>query len=843
MLANRHGHFDSAGRAFVVTDPETPMPWVNVICNGRYGLVISQNGGGFSWYDDAQHNVLTRWEMDLVRDCYGKFLYLADRDSGDVWSVAPAPCRARYESYSCTHTLGSTTFRTRHDGIESEWTLAVAPKDGAEVWRVALTNDSGRARRLRVSSYLEWTCGVAPDAKREFHRLFFTTTHHPARRAITAIKNMWDIPAKSEREHWNVPWPYAAAHAVACDKPFERELAIADRSTFLGRNGMSSSPAAMRGDIPADGRFGRFGDAAAALGGDLTLAPGETVRLTYTITIGANEAEALALVDRFTTPAAAGEAVRDAHAMWDDLLGPTRVETGRDDFDLLNNHWLRYQAISGRLWGRTGYYQQSGAFGYRDQLQDSQVWLPIDPARTLAQIRRHADKMFPNGSVYHWWHALADFGSHTQCSDDYLWLPFLTAAYIRETGDTACLDVEAGFVKSAERSSLLDHCERAMRRSFARTSARGLPHIGSCDWNDGLSSMGIEERGESVWVGMFLCAILEDWASIYEMIGKAPQAEDCRRRRLAMISSINAHAWDGAWFRYGTKDDGEWVGAASSPEGKIHLNAQTWAILADATDEGRAAEAWSSVKNHLLSPYGPLLLSPAYTVPDTTIGYVTRYCPGSRENGGVYMHAATWALAAACKIRDVASVGKIWESISPPVRGQDAAGYWAEPYVTPGNVDGPLSDLPGRAGWTWYTGSAAWLNRVSMEWVLGIRPTFHRGGNGVVDAPGVASGVASGGTVEPGLLIDPVPPPGLGRVTVTRRWRGAPVTISFDAAEFAPGVAPTLTVVIGGVGKVLGSNVLPAAFAAGGGPVEVHVRWSTDAPRRGAPSAAAAGRV
>ncbi len=804
LLGNRFGHFENTGRSFRITDWRTPMPWVNVICTGRYGLVISQAGGGFSWFDDAQHNVLTRWEMDLVRDCYGKFLYVADRDSGDLWSLAPQPCRAEYEQFSCVHTMGSTTFHTRRRGIEATWTLCVAPKDAVEIWAVTLKNTGTDARRLRIASYFEWCCNTAPDVKREFHRLFFNVSHDPARQAIVATKNMWDIRPKTEREHWNKPWPYAAAHAVC--GTFERELAIADKEQFLGKYGTTADPAAMRTGNPGVGGFGRFGDAVASLGGDLTIKPGETVQLHFLLGIGANPAEVTALMDTYRAPGAAANAVTASTEFWRNTLAPTQVESARPDFDLLNNHWLPYQAVSGRLWGRTGYYQQSGAFGFRDQLQDSQVWLPINPANTLKQIMLHAERQFVDGSVYHWWHALADFGNHTACSDDYLWLPYVVASYVRETGDDSILDRTAPFVDDSKGATIAEHCRRSIARAFARTSPRGIPFIGSCDWNDGLSAMGIDEKGESVWLAMFLCGILADWSVMLQRRGDGALAKQYQDKRTAYAAAINGHAWDAdSYYKYGTKDNGEWVGASSAPEGKVHLNAQTWSILTDIAPPDRAASAWDAVKRHLITDYGPLLVWPAYTVPDTTIGYITRYSPGSRENGGVYMHAATWALAAACKLRDTQSVSRIWAGVSPASRGQDADRYFAEPYVMPGNVDGPLSDKPGRAGWTWYTGSAAWLNRVCLEWVLGIRPTWE------------------------GLRIDPCPPKELGEVRITRAYRGVQVHVEFNAAEFLPESKPTLTV----DGKVFGSAVLDPelveAARVSGRPLNVRVRWNTTA--------------
>jgi cellobiose phosphorylase len=433
------------------------------------------------------------------------------------------------------------------------------------------------------------------------------------------------------------------------------------------------------------------------------------------------------------------------------------------------------------------------------------VWLPRDPSRTRDQILLHAEHQFADGSVYHWWHPLAEFGLRTACSDDYLWLPFLTVQYIKDTGDWPILDATTRFVDDAERATLLEHCKRSIKRSLARQSPRGLPLIGSCDWNDGLSAMGIDGRGESVWLGQWLAVILEEFASIVERGGSAgPEVKlgaAYREARERLIAAINNAAWDGEsggeWYRAATRDDGRWIGTATNQEGRIFLNTQTWAILSGTAPAARADAAWASVKRHLLRSMGPLLSAPAYTEPDPTIGYITRYAPGLRENGGVYMHAATWALAAACKRKDVSAIEQIWRAISPPLRGQDSSAYHAEPYVTPGNVDGPDSATPGRAGWTWYTGSAAWLNRVSLEWVIGMRPEWD------------------------GLLIDPAPFPALGKVTASRLYRGRQVRVSFDATQFSSGLPPRIAV----NGRTLNGNILRIEDFPGDSDLEVEVSW------------------
>lgn len=795
MLSNKYGRFINDGGAYEIRDPRTPSPWTNVVSNGRYGFVVSQNGGGFSWLDHCQLNVITRWNMDLIRDDSGRFLYLRDLDDEVTWSLSPQPCGTAYDAYRCVHQPGMTTFETERSGIRASWSMAVTPEDTAEVWTVTLTNDSDRTRRLRLGSYFEWCCGVAPDVKREFHRLFFTTRHDTERSAIIATKNLWEAPFGTADDHWNRPWPHAAGFAIV---GADEHWATADKQAFLGRYGSQADPAGMRERVAS--HTGRFVDACAAVGTDLQLEPGASRTIAFVLGIAEDPASLGTLLDRYQTLDAVSSASAGSTGMWDTLLDGGRVSSGMDDLDVLANTWLPYQAISARMWGRSGYYQQSGAFGYRDQLQDSQLWLQYDPARCKQQIMLHAAHQFADGAVYHWWNPLTETGLRSKCSDDYLWLPFVTAAYIRETGDTAILDEKARFVDDEGETSLRDHCWRAIRFSLSRQSERGLPLIGENDWNDGLSHVGTDDAGESIWLAFFLISVFDEFGSALRAAGDAPGADECDEQRAAMEATVNAYGWDGKWFRRATDADGRWLGSNDSLEGKIFLNAQTWAILADATDEDRMASAWHAVKERLLTDYGALLLAPAYTVPDPKIGYLSRYAPGARENGGVYMHAATWALATACKRRDTDAVASIWRSISPPTRGADADAYVAEPYVTPGNVDGPLTETPGKAGWTWYTGSAAWLHRVAIEWVLGLRATWA------------------------GLLIDPCPIAEMGDVRATRLWRGRRVTVSFDARAYLADGQARLTV--NGVavdGCVLDESLLDRL--APGGDIAVSVSW------------------
>ena len=774
-MRNAYGHFAAGGAEYVITDPRTPRPWVNVIANPRVGLVVSQTGSGLSWIDNSQLAVVTRWRQDLADDRSGRFLYLWDLDDeedGAVWSLAPAPCWPAYDRFACRHGLGTTVFETEHRGVRAAWTLAVGETETVELWRVRLEELSGRPRRLALVAFLEWNCGVSPAPRREFQKLFLETAFAAEGGVITAGSHMWDVPG-GRRGHWNRDFPYWSAFAAAQGV----SAAEGDKAAFLGRGEGWRRPAALRAGARWAGSFGRHGDPVAVLRSDVELPAGGAVDGGFVLATAAGRDEASGLARRFADPAAMDTSLAGVREGWRRLLAGHRLETPSPSLDPLLNDWLRYQAIAARLWGRAGYYQQSGAYGFRDQLQDSQLWLTIDPERCREQLRLHAGHQFADGSVHHWWHPLTEQGHVTRMSDDLLWLAFVAASYLKETGDFTVLDDPAPYLDDPEPRPLLDHVERAFARVFERTSPRGLPYIGGGDWNDGLSALGLEERGESVWLAQFLAGLCADWSEVHRRLaarraaspevraaGEA-RARALGERRAALVAAVEEHAWDGAWYRRATRDDGSWIGAAENRYGRIFLNPQTWAILAGVASPERAARCLAAVEEHLVTEAGALLLAPAWEEPDETVGYITRYAPGLRENGGVYTHAAVWAIAAAAKLRNAPLVGHLLAAIDPAAK--DPERYWAEPYVLPGNVDGPASPHHGRAGWTWYTGSAAWLPRVVSEWVLGVRPTWD------------------------GLLFDPCLPPGWERAAMRRPWRGATleITIERDAALASGGVS------------------------------------------------------
>ena len=748
LFANGFGYFVDKGDEYVITRPDTPKPWVNVISNGDYGLIISQTGGGYSWRTHAKFNRLTRWKQDLVKDEWGKYIYLRDNDVGDFWSLTWKPVCRPPKRYECRHGLGYTTISSLNAGIESTVTLFVPLDEPLEVWYVRLHNRSDRPRHLSLFSYFEWLLGVAPDWHREFHRLFIETRFDAALGAILASKRLWELPGRelpsASGGRWNRSWDYIAFHA-ASPPPSGFEC---NKEAFLGMYGSLQSPrAVLQGhSLQMDGPWG---DPIGSLRVDVSLAPGEEKAIIFTLGAVEELSEAERLVAKYRDVKAAQEALAKVKDFWHEFLSPLWVETPDRAFDIMNNTWLKYQAISGRLWGRTGYYQPEGAYGFRDQLQDCQIFLLIGrPDLTLKQIRQHARHQFQDGTVYHWWHPIAETGAVTRMSDDLLWLPFVTIGYLKETADFAALDVVEPYLDGGE-GSLYDHCRRAIDRALSRFSPRGLPLIGEGDWNDGMSAVGCEMKGESVWLGHFLYVILGEFARIASRRGEEETAARYTARAEGLRASINEHAWDGEWYIRATDDEGRVLGSRQCAEGQIFLNAQTWAVIAGTATPERAKVAMEAVEGLLEQEYGPLLFYPAYARVDARIGYLTRYAPGMRENGGVYTHAATWAVLAECLLGRGDAAYRMYRKMCPIYRGLAPERYQAEPYVTPGNVDGPDSACFGRGSWTWYTGSAAWMLKVGIEGILGVRPVYE------------------------GLLVDPCIPSHWDGFRVRRVFRGA----------------------------------------------------------------------
>lgn len=715
---NPYGSFDQATGAFVVRDPLTPRPWVNVMANEDYGLVISQKGGGFSWYKNCQLGRLTRWDQDLAADDQGRFFFVRDTDTGETFSTTFQPVRSRPVEETIEHGLGYTTFNRKFAGLELEHTVFVPRAEACELWLVTLRNTSSRVRNLRLASYLEWHFGGPGEWHREFHRLFMESRTVGDTLLAWKHRGLVEGARRSEREQG---WAFASLKGP-CAVDW-----VTDKATFVGRAGDLGDPEALASP-PCVERAARWDDPIAAALCEVSLAPGEEIKVLATIGAADTEEAALALANRFDARSAQDE-LRATREHWERRCRSANAQTPDEALNVMLNAWLPYQAIAGRMVARCAYYQQGGAYGFRDQLQDSLMLLASEPESTLEQLGRHAEVMACDGSVLHWWHPGADIGVPSHHSDTCLWLAYGTLAYLDETDHLAALEQPYRYRKGengceVRSGSLFEHCLRGIRRALDRRSPRGLPLLGAGDWNDGLSHAGIEGRGESVWMAMFLYDILQRWQPYLARIGDPGLATEFNETAAELQDAVEKHAWDGEWYIAGTRDDGRPFGSRECAEGRIFLNPQTWAQISGIASPERARRAMDSVREHLIKPYGALLLSPAYSQVDPYIGYLSRYAPGLRENGGVYSHASTWAVQAlALEGRCEESYALLSGMLPPSRSAEDPDLYAAEPYVMPGNADGPDSPFEGRAGWTWYTGSAAWLRRIAHEWILGVRST------------------------------------------------------------------------------------------------------------------------
>ncbi|HCM41959.1 MAG TPA: glycosyl transferase family 36 [Candidatus Omnitrophica bacterium] len=718
---NPYGYFTACGSEFVIDNPRTPRPWINVCANENYGFVVTQTGGGFSWYGNSQLSRLTSWSQDLIRDAYGKYVYVRDNDSEKIWSTTWKPTDFKYDSYEARYGLGYAKFITKYQGIKTEQLMFVPREDSAEIWQVTLTNETKKKRSLSVFPFLDWCLGSGNEVHREFQKTFIEVQVDRKLGAIIGLKRPPLVPPHVNK---GADSPLTAVFALTNAKTASYD---GDKETFVGMYGTYAAPkAVVAGKVKNVRDLEKWGDPIASLQTNVSLNPGQSKTLVFVLARIEDKSKAKAIVEKYRSVATVKAELEKVTGFWEGLVGKSWVETPDEAFNFVTNRWYRYQALCARMWAKTAYFQCSGGIGFRDQLQDSNCLLESAPEITRKQILVHAEQMFPDGTVYHWWHPGAGIAAHTDMVDDLLWLALITFNYIEETGDESILDAVAPYVtkpgEPKQEGTIYDHIVRSYEKVLSRWSPRGIPLMGEGDWNDGMSHVGVNWKGESFWLAHFFYGLLNQFAPYCEKKGEKNRAANYLDRAKKLKAAINEVGWDGEWYIRATRDNGIPLGSKTETRGKIFLNAQTWAVICGTATPERARTAMNSAYKYLYREYGPLLFTPGYDKLDETIGYLSRYAPSVRENGGVYTHAACWGVQAAAMMGDAEMAYKAYRNMCPVYRAEKNADHYdGEPYVTPGNVDGPDSPNFGRGGWTWYSGSGSWMQKVAYNWICGIR--------------------------------------------------------------------------------------------------------------------------
>jgi len=722
LFFNGCGGFTRDGHEYVITlqpDQSTPAPWVNVLANPYFGTVISESGSAYSWAENAHEFRLTPWGNDPVQDLGGEAFYLRDEQTGQVWSPMPYPARGA-TPYVIRHGFGYSVFEHTEHGIFSEVWVYVAIDAPVKFTLLKLHNVSRRPRRLSVTGYCDWVLGDL----RQKTLLHVQTEVDLATGALLA------------RNSFNTEFPDRVAFVDINDPA--RTL-TGDRREFLGRNGTYAQPAALKRQR-LSGKTGAGLDPCGAVQVAIDLAPGEEREIHFRLGVARNSADLPGLIQRFRSPEASRNALKEVWAYWNRTLGTVNVDTPDSAVNVMANGWLLYQTISSRIFGRSGFYQSGGAYGFRDQLQDVMALTHAEPSLMREHLLRAAGQQFREGDVQHWWHPPSGRGVRTHFSDDFLWLPYVTCRYVNTVGDTGVLAEKIRFLegravkadeeayydlpnRSEESATLYQHCVRAIERGL-RFGPHGLPLMGCGDWNDGMNCVGHEGRGESVWLAFFLYDVLSQFSPLARQQGDAAFAARCDEQAAILQKNIELHAWDGQWYKRAYFDNGEPLGSKDNDECQIDSLPQSWSVLSGAGDLRRKRQAMQSFYQRLVKREQKLiqLFTPPFDHSALNPGYIKGYIPGVRENGGQYTHGAIWATMAFAALGENERAWELFDLLNPVNHGTtplQIATYKVEPYVVAADIYA-LAPHTGRGGWTWYTGSAGWMYRLLIETLLGV---------------------------------------------------------------------------------------------------------------------------
>jgi cellobiose phosphorylase len=731
-----------------------PTPWINVMANKDFGFHISESGAGFTWAYNSRENKITPWSNDPVSDMASEVIYIFDEITGEVMTPVSLG-RTDRGTYKVRHGFGYSKFLHTEDNLEQELTVFTPLEEPVKLWNLVLTNHSDRVKYLTLTYYVEWVLGTQREHTNPYILTSFNNEHE-----YFSAKNIYTFHFTNSRAFL-----------------FSNEMIkgyTGDRQEFLGVRGSVLNPQGL--DSKLSNHTGVCYDSCGAIQVSVAINPKDSRSIVFGLGISTNSFEIQRLRYKYKDMNMVKQELDKVKAYWEKTLGVVTVKSGDRAIDILVNGWLLYQTIACRINARAAFYQCGGAYGYRDQLQDTLSLIFTQPEVLRKQILIACSRQFEEGDVQHWWHPPMGVGVRTRITDDLLWLPYAAAAYIRSTGDYTILKETVPYIKgplleqhqhdimfTPETSDLVEsvyeHCKKTIQ--ITRFGVHGLPLMGGGDWNDGMNEVGKEGKGESVWLAWFLYTMLGDFIPLCYHEEDPVYAKELEQKREGLLKSIEEHSWDGEWYLRAFYDDGTKLGSSENDECRIDSISQSWSVISKGAEKERALKAMQSAWNHLVKKeeFISLLLSPPFDKTSKSPGYIKNYIPGIRENGGQYTHAAVW-LAIATSMLGNHKMAYTLFTLLNPIRithnRNNAIRYEKEPYVMIADIS--LSPpYTGRGGWSWYTGSAGWMYQGLVNWFLGIRKE------------------------EDNLVIDPATPAYFGDYTIRYQYGASTYEIKIES--------------------------------------------------------------
>lgn len=778
---NSYGKFISEGREYEILlegNNKPPAPWINVVSNKSFGFQISESGAGFTWSINSRENKLTPWSNDPVSDRASEAIYILDEVTGEIMTPMSLG-RSDRGIYLVRHGFGYSRFLHEEALIDQELTVFTPLEEALKLWRLKLTNKSDKVKYLSITYYVEWVLGT----QREHTNPYIHTSYDKEHECLYA-KNIYTM-------NFQNMYSYLFSNQTIASY-------TGDRQEFLGQKGSIWEPRGAETKLSCN--TGVCYDPCGAIQVSIKLQPKESRAILFGIGQSDDLMKIYDIQDKYKEVTQADKELDEVKDYWNRLLGTVQIKTKDRAIDILINGWLLYQTISCRMNARAGFYQCGGAYGYRDQLQDTLSLLLAEPGIMRKQIIIACSRQFEEGDVQHWWHPPMGLGVRTRITDDLLWLPYCTAAYIRSTGDFGLLQEQVSYIKGpvlnedqhevmfvpdiSERfESVYEHCKKAI--DCTGFGEHGLPLMGGGDWNDGMNEVGIRGKGESVWLAWFVYTVLSDFIPLSYRMGDESWGRIWEQKRNKLFQSVEKHAWDGDWYLRAYYDDGTKLGSKESDECKIDSISQSWSVISEGAKDERAKRAMQSAWRYLVREEEglSLLLAPPFNETSKNPGYIKKYIPGIRENGGQYTHGAIWLAIASSLLRDYDMAYRLFTLLNPihlTSNRSDVLKYEKEPYVMTADIS--LSPpYTGRGGWSWYTGSAGWMYQGVLNWFLGIRKVGNE------------------------LVIDPATPASFGDYSVEYRYGESLYEVRVESRS--RGILTTNTITIDGK-LIQGNRVL-----------------------------------